>query len=139
MYTIRTTENGFLLEISYYIYETDEELLLGTMNIHVVSGDFSAKASMDVSAYKVAEFARDLYHLYEHLSGTATIRGTFSNESNMEFSILSRGHIHVKGILTDDGQTLSFNNEFNQTYLKAFATDLYNDYMRYLKSYKTSG
>ena len=133
MYTIRTTENGFLLEISFTIYDTDEAYLFGTMIIHVVSGDFSATTSMDVSANKVAEFARDLYHLYDHLSGTAILKEAFSEESHIEFCAKERGYIQMKGKLTEGFQTLIFNNEFNQTYLKGFATDLYQDYKQYLK------
>lgn len=133
MYTIKTTENEFSLEIIFAIYDTDENLQLGTMIIHVVSGNFSANTSMDVSAYEVAEFARNLYHLYEHLSGTATLKEAFSDENQIEFCAKGRGYIQAKGRLTEYGQTLIFDNEFDQTYLKEFATSLYHDYKQYLK------
>ena len=135
MYTIKTKENGFSLEIIFTIYDTDENLMLGTMIIHVVSDDFSAKTTMEVSAYDVAAFARDLNHLYEHLSGTATLTEafSFSNNSKIQFSAIERGYIEVKGKLTEGFQTLIFDNAFDQTYLKDFATDLYHDYKQYLK------
>ena len=84
-----------------------------------------------------AQFAFNLKYMYDHLKGVAMIREPFGNQNYICFEMDHCGHIHVRGKVDSCGrncwmQTLTFENAFDQTYLRGFANSLFAAYETYL-------
>nr|MDE6470616.1 hypothetical protein [Eubacterium sp.] len=73
----------------------------------------------------------ELYHLYCTLNGTAVMRELYNDNNFIAFSVDALGHISVKGRICNFSschkKELYFENEFDQTFLKEFAMQLYNE------------
>lgn len=129
---------NFTFECEIEIFESD--ILLptnSTLYVKVNSDDFIASTTLDIDIKMFSSFANDLLSVYNSLKGSAIIKEAYSNNF-IEFTAKSNGHIYVKGKLNNlcrNGYTqeLSFENEFDQTYLKKFANDIYAECKKYLK------
>ena len=93
---------------------------------------------MEIDVKAFAGFACTLHEVYETLTGTAELREPYGAQSFIIFTADRSGRIKANGKISgfdSDGrrQTLLFQNEFDQTYLKNFAKKLFADYTSYLK------
>jgi len=87
---------------------------------------------MDVDELRLADFAVQLNKLYETLNGSAILEEPGSALCFIEFIARTGGHIKVRGYIHNNHtQELTFENEFDQTYLKNFAEALFADYGKY--------
>lgn len=133
---------SFTLELEVEILDADLALPVPVnmlLYVRVSSDGFGAVTYMDVEAEQFARFCCDLYQLYAELRGAANIHEVFVEENHIEFTGDRDGHISVSGCLNNhwrDGmeQELRFENTFDQTYLRGFATELYRTYRRYLRA-----
>lgn len=133
----RLEAENFLLEFDPMVYETDLSFPLNmSLHLKVVSYGFSVDSMMDIDVYGLAGFAASLNRLYETLGGYARLEEPYG-DSYLEFTVCGRGHIHVKGSIyhhvNDCEHELTFENEFDQTYLKCFAKSLFDDYKKYVR------
>lgn len=134
----RLDSDDFQLELFPMVFETDIEYPENTtLNIKVVSDGFSADATMDVDVKTLAEFAKDLLHLYKSLSGKARLEEPYGVHNYIEFEAITKGYITVKGNIHHRGrsgysQELSFENHFDQTFLQDFTKRLFAEYGQYL-------
>lgn len=128
---------NFLLELSPVIYESDLSFPVNTsLGIRVFSYEFSAESAMEIDVHGLADFAVCLNKLYETLKGSAKLEEPYGAHSYIEFIACSGGHIEVRGRIHNGNaygykQELVFENEFDQTYLKCFAKDLFAGYKKY--------
>ena len=127
----------FRLVLEPEIFEEDIQCPSNTiLHVRVESGGFSACADMDVDVKELARFALDLRGLYETLSGTARIEEPYGMRMYIALTGIGLGHIAVKGFVRNWAQTgcneLTFENEFDQTFLKDFARELLEAYGKYL-------
>lgn len=127
----------FVLNIVPEIFEGDIKYSSNTiMEIKVQSDGFSANTTMDIDIKQFAKFSADLCGIYETLSGEARIEEPYGMHMYLCFAGNGRGHITIKGYLhKGDGtgnQSLEFENDIDQTYLKEFCYDLKNSYSKYL-------
>jgi len=122
---------NFCLHIKLKVFEEDIRLPANTsMEAAVQSDGFSATAAMDIDIRELAKFAADLSRIYETLSGEARIEEPYGRHLYLSFTGDGRGHIAVKGYLEKGSraghiQSLEFENEIDQTYLKGFSRDLF--------------
>lgn len=131
MYRLET--ETFMIELSLKVYEEDVKKQIpenSVLNVKIISDNFAGAAYMDVDIREFCVFAKELLDLYHSLSGCAGIKEVYS-ESFLEFNAVNGGHIRVNGYLDNKGhsgytQKLFFENEFDQTYLKQFAKELFN-------------
>ncbi len=136
-YIINT--GNFYLNIKPKVFEEDVSLPVNTiMEVTVQSDGFSAQAAMDIDIKELARFAVDLNNIYETLAGEARIEEPYGMHMYLSFIGNGRGHIAVKGYLyknsgIGNGQTLEFENDIDQTYLKKFSSDLFNACKKYIK------
>jgi len=87
---------------------------------------------MDVDDLRLADFAVQLNKLYETLNGSASLEEPGSALGFISFAATTGGHIKVWGYIHyKHTQELTFENEFDQTYLKNFAEALFADYGKY--------
>ncbi|WP_419727205.1 WapI family immunity protein [Terrisporobacter petrolearius] len=132
-----STEN-FTIEIEINIFEQEIDYPINsTLNIYVESDKFGARTTMDIDIKEFAVFVCNLKHLYDFLDGSARLEEAYSIYNYIEFWGTGNGHIVVKGCLNNHcrngfEQELSFENEFDQTYLKIFVKELYQFYKKYL-------
>ncbi len=130
MYQITT--DTFDLQIGTTVYWEDIDLPINTiLQISLCSCGFSAQTTVDTSAALLSRFATELKTLYTTLSGSAKLSAPYS-EDHLLFSALSGGHIQIQGILHRDGEfshTLTFENQFDQTYLQNFVAAICADWM----------
>lgn len=106
------------------------------LHIEVKSNGFSGSASMDLDAKDLAKFSDDLCVVYENLSGEARITEAYG-EMYICFACKHRGYLTVTGYLehidrAGNVQTLTFENDIEQSYLKDFCYPLKNAYHQYL-------
>ena len=128
--------NTFRLSLSLRVFETDNAWdPYSLMTVRVESGGYCGNAELDIDLKEFAAFARDLRKLYDTLSGEATVREPFGYKRFLSFSAEPRGHIRVKGCLCDamNDHELRFENEFDQSYLRAFSQELVSAYSCYEK------
>ena len=133
MYSIKT--ENFLLELNPELNEEDIPYPINTnLYVTVSSSGFSVKeAVMEIDVKDLAEFARTLHEVYETLSGAAELREPYGAQGFIRMTADRSGRVITNGKLSSsdaDGhsQTLLFQNEFDQTYLKNFAKKLFADY-----------
>ncbi len=129
--------DSFSLELDIKVYECDIDAPVNsTVSVKLFSHGFSCETELDADVKELAVFARELYEIYIKLSGTATVREPYGHRSFIEFSAASNGHISVKGTLHAQSeellQSLSFESDLDQTYLKDFSEALYAEFSRYL-------
>ena len=123
-----------MLELSPTVYENDLDKPVNTaLDIKVSSCGFSAQSEMLVGVRTLKYFANEIKKLYETLHGTAKMEEPYGAKNYIEFTALTGGHIRVKGIIDNKAsygftQSLSFENEIDQTYLKDFSEKLFVDY-----------
>lgn len=131
------TEN-FTFECEIKILEKD--ILIPTnsiLNVKVNSDNFTASTTLDIDISMFSSFTNDLLNIYNSLKGTAIIKEPYGSNF-IEFIAKNNGHIYVKGKINNlcrngYNQELNFENEFDQTFLKEFAYDIYNECKKYLK------
>lgn len=128
--------NNFYLELELDIFEENLEIPINTiMNIYVESYGFIGRASLEIDIKQLYEFAISVYELYNSLTGTAKITEHYGHKSFLEISGDKSGHINIKGEISYTNnfytQELKFENEFDQTYLKDFATEIFEIYGKY--------
>lgn len=130
---------NFLLAINPKVFEEDIQLSSNTiLEVTIQSDGFSANTTMDIDIKEFAKFALNLTHIYETLSGEARIEEPYGLHMYMSFIGNGRGHIAIKGYLhkgngTGNEQSLEFENDIDQTYLKNFCYALLCDYKKYLQ------
>jgi len=125
-FVLRT--DSFYISLNLRVFESDIQYPSNTiMDVEVVSDGFSGKASMDIDVKEFGEFATKLYDIYERLRGKARIAESYGEQSYVSFEGDGRGHINVKGVLCNNGQSLKFENEFDQTYMQASAFPVYSN------------
>lgn len=98
--------------------------------------DGFAAASIDMDVKRLAIFAKELFELYNSLSGKTRLEEPYGIHSYIEFEARSGGYIKVKGTIHSNNhngflQEISFENEFDQTFLKDFAKKLYTEYSNF--------
>lgn len=130
------TEN-FMLELDPKIYQEDIGLPINTLlSVKVNSYGFAGACEMDIDARKLAVFSMQLKEMQETLKGTVKLEEPYGEHNYIEFITAERGHIKVRGYLSEnaygDEHELTFENEFDQTYLKPFAQALSGDLEKYL-------
>ena len=130
----------FRLELKPEVNEEDLSYPVNTdLHIIISSSGFSVKdATMEIDVKALAAFSCALNELYETLTGTAELREPYGAQDYLRFSADRGGRIRVKGKIhgldsNSHTQTLVFENEFDQTFLKDFAKKLSADYQSYLK------
>lgn len=126
----------FVLELYPEIFESDIGYCANTtLYISVKSGDFSCKTTMDIDIKHFAIFTKELFDLYESLSGEAKLKEEYYGIGYFQFTATNCGYIKVSGKLRDQcissNQELIFENEFDQTYLRDFAKELFEKYKNY--------
>lgn len=103
------------------------------LNINVECDGFLANTVLNISLREISEFSEKLFGLYKKLNGTALLKEYYCDDKWIEFFGDGKGHMFVKGKIYNFSKChtkeLYFENEFDQTYLKDFATKLYNDFV----------
>ena len=133
----RLNAEGFSLELTpRVLQEKFPYPEANSLRVQVSSRGFSADSFMDVDDLHFAAFAVQLNELYETLKGSVRLEEPYSMHCFLEFIAAAGGHIHVKGNLHNKmgighAHELTFENEFDQTYLRTFAKALFADYGRY--------
>lgn len=137
MYKLET--ENFLLELEPEVHQDDLPFPINTsLSIKVFSHGFSAESVMDIDVRGLADFAVHLNELYETLKGSARLEEPYGVHCYIELMACCRGRVKVKGDIHNrnafgDEQELTFENEFDQTYLKSFARALFTDYAKYVE------
>lgn len=137
MYNLKS--ENFFLEFAPTIYENDLSFPINTsLGIKVSSYGFSTDSVMDIDVRGLADFSISLNRLYETLKGAARLEEPYGVHSYIEFIACNGGHIKVKGNIHNKNaygyeQELSFENELDQTYLKSFVKELFDDYKKYVE------
>lgn len=130
-YILKT--ESFELSIKLKVFEDDIKYPNNTiMSIKVESNGFCANTNMDINIKDFAKFTVDLYKIYETLSGEAKIEEPYGMHMYLYFKGNGRGHISIKGYLTNCGQSLEFENNIEQTCLQEFCYNLKQIYCKYL-------
>lgn len=135
MYRIET--ENFMLELSPTVHENDLTAPVNTEpGIKVQSYGFSAESELLVNVKMLNTFSIDLKQIYETLQGLAKMEEPYGAKCFVEFAATTGGHIKIKGIIDNKAsygytQSLSFENEIDQTYLKDFSEKLFADYGRW--------
>lgn len=93
------------------------------LELTLQSGDFRGCTSMDIDIKEFRRFVCGLNGLYETLQGSAAIAEPYGKQV-IQFSTDHSGHIHVSGMICNGGQSLRFENSFDQTFLKPFVSSL---------------
>lgn len=123
----------FKFSFTAELCEKDSYYANSLLNVDVECDGFKAATVMEICWQDIVNFSKDLYHLYRTLNGKATIKELYSDNNFIEFSSDLFGHISVKGMMYNFDncrkKELYFENEFDQTYLKDFATKLYNEFV----------
>jgi len=132
----RIDDEKFALELNLRVFESDIAYTSNTiMKMTVESYDFKGIAELDIDIKEFARFSADLKKIYETLNGTARIEEPYGNHQFIEFTGDGRGHISVYGyILQRTGicdNELKFSSEIDQTQMKNFAEELYENYFKY--------
>ena len=128
---LKTEKFKMELDLEYYEKAEFADCIL---NVSVESEYFAASTSLEVYRKSFFEFVKNLKNMYDSLDGSAKIEDAYEGRGYIEFASDSTGHINVKGLLisTLHNQELKFENNFDQTYLGDFVSDLYNAYNEYL-------
>lgn len=104
------------------------------LNLDVVCDGFSANMTLPITLREISDFSKKLYELYSNLKGTVLLKECYCEDKWIEFSAGSLGQIFVKGNFYNFSnchkKELYFENEFDQTYLKEFAGELYTEYVK---------
>lgn len=120
----RLEAGSFSLLLTLKVFSSDIQYPNNTiLEIALNSGDFSGSTSMDIDIKEFKSFVCNLSDLYETFRGSAAITEPYSKQM-IQFSSDRTGHIHVSGMIRNDGQSLQFENCFDQTFLKAFVSSL---------------
>ena len=136
MFKLQTNE--FELEFEPIVYEMDMEYPVNTiLNVYVNSYGFSSTTIMEINIKDFSIFVKKLSEIYDTLSGKVRLEEPYG-VSYLEFEAKTGGHIQVRGKLYGQrngySQELSFENKFDQTYLRGFVKELVVKYHHYLNS-----
>ena len=129
------TADAFELKLECKTFEEDMEYPVNTiLTVSVCSDGFSAVTTMDIAIKALARFSKELWQLYETLSGKARLEEPYGMGDFIEFQAAKWGYIEAAGVLHHkcSQQQLSFKNEFDQTCLRHFAKELFHQYRDYL-------
>lgn len=121
-----------------YDEDTSSDAENTLLTVQVASNGFSAISTFDLNIESVAWFAKDLVDLYEKMAGSAELHDLSFGTPYIKFSIGQRGYIHVEGKFIDGSilnhkQEMTFENDFDQTYLGEYAYALFGEYKLYLQ------
>lgn len=120
------------------IFENDIPYPTNTiLHVAIDSDGFCANADLDIDIKSFAKFAVDLQQMCITLKGTTSIREPFGHQNFIRFTVDHHGHIQINGVVDNCGknghfQKLTFESDFDQTFLSAFANSLANAYKKYL-------
>ena len=134
MNTYRLESENFRLELNPVSYENELDSPVNTaIGVKLSSYGFSAESELLVNVRMLKSFAVDLKQMFEELQGSARIEEPYGEKSFIEFTLATGGHIKVKGAIDNKAaygytQSLSFENEIDQTHLKDFCEKLFTDY-----------
>lgn len=120
---------GFRLSLAFTPFENDIPFPSNTLvSVSVESVGFGATATMDIDCKDLPAFCAQLQEIYDTLSGTATLREPFGEQSITFFGTVF-GTVMVSGHLNSNGangffQELKFENVIDQTYLPPILASL---------------
>ncbi|MCQ2975492.1 MAG: hypothetical protein MJ211_11885 [Bacteroidales bacterium] len=124
MYKLKT--ENFCLEITP---------IFDSILVKVYCDDFSGHTVFDTEDFLVADFILQIKDMYKNLSGSAKIQDLYQTDSYIKFTTNEIGHITVKGEIIYNNQRntqqLTFETDFDQTYLRDFVDALVADYSKY--------
>ena len=132
--TYNIAADRFSLELEVQTHKEDLAYKANTnLRVKVLSDGFSAETVMDIDVRDLAEFAARLSALYETLKGSAHLKEPYGAHNSIAFFSKTGGHIAVRGRIhhqnaNGDAQELTFENEIDQTFLRAFARKLFADF-----------
>ena len=116
--------SSFSLLLKLKVFHSDIQYPTNAvLEIALHSGDFSGSTLMDIDIKEFKRFFCKLNDLYETLHGSAAIAEPYGKQM-IQFSSDPSGHIHVTGMICNGGQSLQFENSFDQTFLKPFVSSL---------------
>ena len=122
VYKLETSSFSLLLKLK--VFYSDIQYPTNTvLEIALHSGGFNGSTSMDIDIKEFKSFVCSLSDLYETLRGSAAITEPYGKQT-IRFSSDHAGHIHVSGMICNNGQSLQFENHFDQTFLKTFVSSL---------------
>ncbi|MCH5210985.1 MAG: hypothetical protein J1F01_08500 [Oscillospiraceae bacterium] len=122
-------DNFIIRNIKIYSDDIDNGNRFNTeFEVDVFSYDYSGKSLFIVDWHELCSFATSLYEMNNNLKGTVCIKD-LSLGSNVTFSINKFGRINITGTIFSNHkeQSLKFNLNLDQTYMKRFSHDLYSD------------
>lgn len=123
------TADDFTLRLNPVIFEEDIQYPANTfLMVHAECDGFSGSTTMDIDIKAFRTFVMHLKALYDTLRGTAEIKESYG-EQYLAFSADRTGHIRVSGLLKKSSreggrQSMTFENTFDQTYLRPFVSAL---------------
>ena len=127
----------YRLETENFTFELEPYIAECKLRIKVSSYGFSADTTIDADELYLGDFSFSLNEFYETMSASIKLQD-LSTDSFIEFAARENGYIRVAGCI-DNGQDyghgfyhqLTFENEFNQTYLHDLAKTLVADFGKY--------
>ena len=137
MYRIQT--EVFMLEIAPDAFRLDSLFPADvTLDVKVSSYGFSGETRWELDFWNMVHFVTRLKSLYETLKGSAKLEEDSLVQDYIEFIAQRDGHIRVTGrIHSKDGsgytQEITFENEFDQTFLTEFVTRLLAGFGKWIR------
>ena len=127
----------YRLETENFTFELEPYMADCKLRIKVSSNGFSADTMIDADELYLGDFSFSLNEFYETMRGSVKLQD-LSTDSFIEFTAKANGYISVAGRINngqDYGhgfyQQLTFENEFDQTYLHDLAKTLFADFGEY--------
>ena len=127
----------YKLETENFTFELEPYMTDCKLRIKVSSYGFSADTMIDADELYLGDFSFSLNEFYETMRGSVKLQD-LSMDSFIEFTAKANGYISVAGRINngqDYGhgfyQQLTFENEFDQTYLHDLAKTLFADFGEY--------
>ena len=124
--SIKLVAGGFSLELQAVVYKTDPVILNTNLRVSVVCGNFSGAMTMDVGSLEIEKFVHQISSMNKDMKGSARIEEPYSNHCYLEFEMDKTGHVQVRGKLVEGTQQMSFESNFDQTYLPGFVKQLWD-------------
>ena len=127
----------FILELIPKIDEEEINNIVNTeISVYVKSNDFTAKSIFEINIRELAQFSYDMQKIYNQLNGKSVIKEPYG-DNYIEFEVIKNGYILVKGSINEidkngNKNVLHFENKIDQTCIKEFSNELYNNYAKYL-------
>ena len=137
MYRIQT--EVFMLEIAPEAFRLDSLFPADvTLDVKVSSYGFQGESRWELDFWNMVHFVTRLKSLYETLKGSAKLEEDSLVQDYIEFIAQRDGHIRITGrIHSKDGsgytQEITFENEFDQTFLTEFVTRLLAGFGKWIR------